>query len=590
VLGCDLDDVGEGIVLHEAISFEVSNNIIGQIKSQDGIEPAYSSWGHISNNTFTDSLEGQDALDIFFAKHVMINNNIAKFMTIQLTGTNSITFNGNTFEQYYWPTNIDNQDTNLVFTNNVISYAYIYGFKIVGNNSSYIKRVISNNTFYFIGTQPGYNITRAIQLEGDMNGLVIDNNNFIHRDATITGQRRALTGVSSSSQKAKNFTLTNNRFYGFNRGIYSSYDKMDSVIIKDNYFDGIKTDSIWVVNSGENPYKWEVNTSVIENNGSEFPLNTSDYSSSTTFTPVRGVMMYNIANDIDSINTTLFGIGFQITFVHDTTLTTERTISDGKNIILNDDQDWTSAKGEILTLQLIENNKWIETARTGTDYDSFNPIDSFVKSYIIAKGGKQVSGGVQADTLGDQSAELDHYALSNGTSYDRGDYITFLNTTQYTAISTTSEPGSSDFTLEFLIRPTATGVVARDEPGGGNVLRTDITSGGFFQVTLNDGTNNSAPFNSNALTWGRLYYLAAVVDRTAGTVSWYINGVYESQDDISSVTGAINPAGIDMRLGATTSSFDGDLYEFRYSIGVARTALEVKNYNRYLKLQYGEYK
>lgn len=105
ITGLTIHDVGEGIVFRNCQDFSITNNTIRDMWAQDGIEPANSQRGVISNNRVMNPGPGNAAIDVFVntatspgelaeVSSVTISNNI---LTRTIPGflTSGIDINGN---------------------------------------------------------------------------------------------------------------------------------------------------------------------------------------------------------------------------------------------------------------------------------------------------------------------------------------------------------------------------------------------------------------------------------------------------------------------------------------------------------------
>jgi hypothetical protein len=108
VENCKIDTVGEGIVVKNATDVIISDNQIGYVDPQDGIEPSFATNFTIRGNVFTDSVSNSGTnthLDIFESNYVYIydNSNTGSDMRIDMNSSTATTvhhiyINNNNFQ------------------------------------------------------------------------------------------------------------------------------------------------------------------------------------------------------------------------------------------------------------------------------------------------------------------------------------------------------------------------------------------------------------------------------------------------------------------------------------------------------------
>lgn len=120
--------------------------------------------------------------------------------------------------------------------------------------------------------------------------------------------------------------------------------------------------------------------------------------------------------------------------------------------------------------------------------------------------------------------------------------------------------GTSDFTIEawILMRSTLTGSDRSflAKISFGPTTGWSLTHDGAFKIGLSIGDGAVGLFKSNGQpTNDDLWHLhTVVIDRTAGTSRWYLDGVFLRSDDISAITGNISNAGRPFSLGSQAQS------------------------------------
>ncbi len=128
--------------------------------------------------------------------------------------------------------------------------------------------------------------------------------------------------------------------------------------------------------------------------------------------------------------------------------------------------------------------------------------------------------------------------------------------------------GNHDFTLALWIQVTANGVrLAGKEAFPENWWVINLTDSGQVELVLGEGRGTGKTVRAKtdtALTLNAWNHLAAVVDRQAGTVRWYLNGQPSGQQSIPSTMNAgIHAAGRDISIASRHLPFQGLIGDFR---------------------------
>lgn len=202
----------------------------------------------------------------------------------------------------------------------------------------------------------------------------------------------------------------------------------------------------------------------------------------------------------------------------------------------------------------------------GLFYDG--KIDEFIITNYKATEGdvnQWYVGGV-----GRSYAELGmHYSLSGfrlGSGYFNG-----VNNTLLVPHDTTLNPENEDFTIFLALRTksTASDLISRKGTSGtAPIIFIEHQASGILQIGLEGtgGTQINAAM-ATAVNDGNWHDVFIIVDRTAETVDFYLDGVFDVQRDLSSVTiGNINPSQ-DLYIGSAAASsgwYTGFLDEYMF--------------------------
>jgi hypothetical protein len=159
---------------------------------------------------------------------------------------------------------------------------------------------------------------------------------------------------------------------------------------------------------------------------------------------------------------------------------------------------------------------------------------------------------------------------------------------EFYTLATKPNPGLSNFWVSLWVKHTTVGSEFQyyfftggyaTSYSGFALGSQNGTPGGFFNHATGGSTRIQLEFTDKPLTAGTLYHLVYLFNRTAGTVTLYVNGVASAVVvDISSKTAACSPCVAASCIGAAGADYyhtDGSLSNIMYGAGTLPTAAEI---------------
>lgn len=140
--------------------------------------------------------------------------------------------------------------------------------------------------------------------------------------------------------------------------------------------------------------------------------------------------------------------------------------------------------------------------------------------------------------------------------------------------------GTGNFTLEGWIfnaeSPPAALRKLMEKMSGNQGFTWSLDTNGKMNFDIGDGITNVAGNSNTAVNNGMWHFIAIVVDRTAGTAKFYLDGNWDGTLDISAVTGSVN-CDADLYVGGDSGG-SNDWYGRLGAIKVTKGAARSKAY------------
>jgi hypothetical protein len=227
------------------------------------------------------------------------------------------------------------------------------------------------------------------------------------------------------------------------------------------------------------------------------------------------------------------------------------------------------------------------------DEASGNATDSSGKGFTLTNSGTTVTGSGKYGSARSLASASSQYLECTEANCGTTDGLTYTKLDFNASIS---------FTYEVWFKTSTTGVVQliagkKNGVGPAAGYAVYVTAANLVQCIVSDGTNSKSSANpSTTVTDGAWHHVACVVNRTAQTITQYLDGAAQTPGDLTSpsVIGSVDSAQ-NFRVGATGAStpgsfFNGQIDDVRV-YGYARSSSQISDdiNNNNIAIVTGEY-